>query len=94
MIKSIKIEVDGKEVELSLEAARELYSSLHAVFGKPSPVEHLPPVWPTLPQIAPLPYYGEKFEITCKTDQVVSALQEAVNNSQVVFGGGFQVNAS
>ena len=46
MIKSIKIEIDGEDIDLSMEDARKLYADLGEVFKQPYTHYVYPPVFP------------------------------------------------
>lgn len=54
MIKSIKIEINGSEVDLSLEEAKKLYNDLGQIFSPPVVVPYINPygsgtTWPLFP---------------------------------------------
>jgi hypothetical protein len=47
----LKLDINGKEVELSLDEAQKLYNELDALFGR----ENVPFIWPSPPPPSPNP---------------------------------------
>lgn len=54
-IKSIKLQVGERELELTELEARQLYNTLAALFGRPVPVVYPPPIVVPMQPVAP-PY--------------------------------------
>ena len=56
-VTSIKIKIEDQELELTIEAARDLFNKLQNVFGSANTITY--PAWPiTYPSYPIQPYYG------------------------------------
>lgn len=88
-IKSIVIEIGGKELSLSLEEARKLYKDLGGVFAEPCKLEkiqesvypgpYIPgPIW----QIPPYPW--DFYKTTCGGGHITTTTTDGtqINNAQ------------
>jgi hypothetical protein len=60
MLKSMKFEIGGKEIELTEEEARQLQGELNQVFGSPPvSIPYIPYVWPVDPTQPWVTYGGD-----------------------------------